>query len=282
MRAEVLAICINYWNEEDTIHYVNDLLLQQEEVKLAIIVVDNNEFSGENPLLKEIESASDNVEVYRSGRNAGYYGAASWALKKYLMISRMPEWIIVSNSDIRFEKPFFLSTLLEVHNRNAPEVVAPRIISDLSGLDQNPFMRKRPPVWKMHSYRLIFRFSTTFYSYRLLRNAKSKMLMKRKANQSVDCNEGTPFPIYAPHGSIIAFNKKYFEKGGTLDYGAFLFDEEIFIAETARRLDLTIMYEPRMIALHKEHATTKMTKDMLRFKYESSKHCAVSYFAWGN
>lgn len=41
--------------------------------------------------------------------------------------------------------------------------------------------------------------------------------------------------IYAPFGAFIVFHRQYFESGGHLSYGSFLFGEEIFITETARR-----------------------------------------------
>lgn len=279
MNADILVICTNYWNEEDTIDYVNELLFQQQtDSKLDIVVVDNNEIDGENPLLEGIKSASNNVEIYRNGINAGYYGAASWALEMYLKASEMPEWIIVSNTDIRFENQSFLSTLLELYAENAPEVIAPRIISASGELNQNPFMQKRPPAWRMHMYRSLFRFETTYRFYEMLHNVKTSMLKRRNPSEHVYCNKDAPYSIYAPHGSLVIFNKKYFKNGGTLDYGSFLFGEEIFIAETARTLGLGILYEPRITAIHKERATTKTTKKIWRYMHESSTYCAKSYF----
>lgn len=279
MKCDILAICINYWNEQDTINYVNALLGQQRHFRLDIVVVDNSGHGEDDCPLNEIESNIDNVHVYKSENNLGYFGGASWGLEKYLTTSEMPEWIIVSNTDIYFENQHFLSILVDLYKGNPPEVVAPSIYSDITGLNQNPFMKKRPPAWKMHFYRLVFRFSWIYRVYKVLHFAKSSLSSRNRDKKYIACAENMPYPIYAPHGSIIVFNRKYFDNGGTLNYGSFLFDEEIFIGETAHRIGLEVLYEPRIIVFHKEHATTTMTREMLRYKYQSSKYCATTFFS---
>jgi GT2 family glycosyltransferase len=279
LNAEILCICVNYGNEADTLDYVSDLLSQEIDLRVEIIIVDNYECDREKTLLKDTELVSDTIEIYRSGSNLGYFGGAKWALEEYLVASAIPEWIIVSNSDIRLARTSFLSTLVDLHKRNAPEVIAPKVISGLTGLNQNPHFRHRPSSWKIHSYKSIYRFRVIFSFYRLLHIIKSKFLIWRKSVNGIERDEDKPCTVYAPHGSIVIFNGDFFVKGGTLDYGSFLFGEEIFIAETASSLGLNVLYEPRLVAFHREHATTKMSKEMLRYKYESAKYCASEYFS---
>jgi GT2 family glycosyltransferase len=64
-----------------------------------------------------------------------------------------------------------------------------------------------------------------------------------------------PGKIFAPHGSCIIFNKNYFERGGTLEPISFLFGEEMFIGETARRINLEVVYVPDLQVSHTEHSS---------------------------
>ena len=61
--------------------------------------------------------------------------------------------------------------------------------------------------------------------------------------------------IYAPHGSCLVFKNNYFTLGGTLGLPNFLFGEEIFVAETAVRLGLDVIYDPGMVIHDYEHAS---------------------------
>jgi GT2 family glycosyltransferase len=89
-----------------------------------------------------------------------------------------------------------------------------------------------------------------------------------------------PRTIYAPHCSFVIFNRKYFETGGTLKHGAFLFGEEIFVAETVRNLGFRIIYDPRFFVLHREHATTSILKGrkMLVYLREANDYCVNQFF----
>ena len=62
--------------------------------------------------------------------------------------------------------------------------------------------------------------------------------------------------IYAPHGSCIIFNENYFKMGGNLNHISFLFGEEIFVAESAKKSGLKVQYEPQLRVSDYEHAST--------------------------
>ena len=74
------------------------------------------------------------------------------------------------------------------------------------------------------------------------------------------------------------FYRTYFEKGGTLDHGAFLFGEEVFVAESARKFGMEIVYDKRLRVIHSEHVTTRSSKDRMKYKYEAARYCAKEFF----
>lgn len=280
-----LVICVNYHDEQNTVSFVNEILQQECSDSLRLIIVDNSEGSSSDPRLLHLAKADSRVQVMKAPGNLGYFGGANWALRLYLAGAPLPDWIIVSNSDISFIGRDFLIRLFTLYPDNAPSVVAPSILSKFSGTDQNPYMEQRPSSARMHFYKWVFRYYPTFVIYNTLSLVKHKMqavipmvipfydARKKKSKQ--------PRAIYAPHGSFIIFHRSYFEAGGSLEYDVFLFGEEIFIAETARRLGLTVFYDPRLVVLHSGKATTGKFKSrkMARFIREASSYCADKFFS---
>ncbi len=88
-------------------------------------------------------------------------------------------------------------------------------------------------------------------------------------------------PIYAVHGSFIAIKKDYFEKGGSLRYGSFLYGEEIFLAEETRRIGLKTGVLSSICVMHNEHITTGKIKGKRHMHYlnESLRFLQKTYFS---
>ena len=158
-------------------------------------------------------------------------------------------------------------------------VLAPSIRTLNSGVDQNPYMRVRPDAWRIRLNSRIFSIYPVDAVYQGLSWIKHRSL-DGVAKERPATTAGFATKIYAPHGSFIALHRTYFEKGGTLDYGAFLFGEEIFVAETASRLGLTVLYEPGVVIEHTERSTAKglWNRDISRYRRQASRYLARKFF----
>jgi len=88
-----------------------------------------------------------------------------------------------------------------------------------------------------------------------------------------------PTEIYAPHGSFIIFSREYFERGGSLKPGAFLYAEELFVAETCRRLGLKAVYWPVIQVAHDEHVSTAANPAVRHFMATAADYCYKEFFA---
>lgn len=276
MKPNVLTICVNYHNEEETIRFVRHLLAQNADFPHHIIIVDNNEDTKISDLSVELGN-NRCIFIYHDGKNRGYFGAANWGFQQYLRAKQLPEWIIVCNTDVYFESNNSLSELVNLYKGEQASIIAPAIISERTGLDQNPFMKKRPSAIRMHLYRIVFYYAIVANLYQSLSLVKTKLrnVLNKKRKHLYD---GNKMQIYAPHGAFIIFNRSYFIEGGNLDYGSFLYGEEIFVAETALKLGHKVIYDPRVRVVHKEHTTTKNLKKRNYYKYKSSEYCAKKYF----
>lgn len=281
----VLVLCVNYHNEQNTQDFIYDLLRQEFTSLLRIIVVDNNEGKNLDSRLSTLAEVDPRVRILHPTRNLGYFGAANWGLQKYLTNAPLPNWIIVSNTDISFPGSDFFTLLFSLYPNNAPTVLAPSIESTLSRVDQNPQIRQRPSEIRWRLYTWIFRYYPTFtlyYVMSLLKHILYGFLRKiiRFASNRENISQLHPQVIYAPHGSFILFHRSYFDAGGNLEQDTFIFAESIIIAETIRRLGLSIIYDPRLSVLHHEHAATGIFKSrkIARYQWEASVYCFNKFF----
>ena len=137
----------------------------------------------------------------------------------------------------------------------------------------------------MHFYKWVFRFYLVYLAYQLLALTKQNLRdiisqINKTSNAADSIDLRSPHEIYAPHGCFIIFHRSYFDAGGSLDHGAFLFGEEVFVAETARRLGVKVSHDPRLGVIHHEHMTTGRFKNrrLARYSWEASKFCADEFF----
>lgn len=276
----VLAICINYHSEKDTQVLVRAFLRQKYTSRLRVVVVDNSERNSSNSILSSLAESDPRVSILNPGCNLGYFGGAAWALRQHLASASLTDWVIVSNTDISFLDCDFFNRLFELYSDSACNVLAPAIYSTLSEVDQNPFMLRRPNAFRMRFYKLVFRYYPISIFYQILSLVKQKLRVLICKIPREKVSQPRPRVIYAPHGSFIIFHRSYFEAGGSFDHGVFLFGEEVFIAETARRLGLTITYDPSLAVLHHEHVSTGifMNWKMARYVREASAYCADEFF----
>jgi GT2 family glycosyltransferase len=245
---------------------------------LRLVVVENSPSSDEGGV-PESARTNPQVKAFATGKNLGYFGGAAAALTDHLKSHPMPEWVVVSNPDVYFSDREVLQRLRDAHRGKEPAVIAPSIRTVNTSVEQNPYMRVRPSRFRMHLYRWLFSSYPVDVVYESLSWVKHRALelLSRKRPTAV---AASPEKIYAPHGSFIALHRSYFERGGSLEYGAFLFGEEIFIAETARRLGLTVLYEPSVRIEHTERSTAAglWNRDASRFRKQASRYLAKTFF----
>lgn len=282
--SSILILCINYHSDEECVRFASELLVDKNLQMVHLLFVDNSETSTLEESLSTLKQIRGNFSVRYSERNLGYFGGAAWGLEQFLLQHEFPDWVIVCNADLHFPESDFIKRLVTYGNMHQHAVVAPAIISTLSGKDQNPFMASRPSKFRMRFYSVVFRFYPTLMLYSVLSLMKQKFLnlngRRRTRRPCAADSQEEPKAIYAAHGACIAFRCQYFEGGGDLCYGAFLFGEEIFVAETVRRLGLTIGYDPRLRVIHSEHKTTGYlpSQKMASFMGQAAAYCAKKFF----
>lgn len=274
----VLAICVKYGADEETERYLQSLRLLQSKLKLHVMVVENTGASNWLPHAQQF-----NCHVVQAPRNLGYFGGARYGLSQYLKEKPIPDWVIVSNVDLAIPDHVFLDRLGNLDLPRDVALVAPCIRSNLTGIDQNPYLRVRPSPLRMHLYKWLYRSRLALNAHELSSTAVHRVAaLFRPENPSRESNSRQE--IYAAHGSFLIFTRSYFESGGDLDYPGFLFGEEIYVAEKIRSLKLKVMFDPSLVVVHEEHRATRLFKspEIARYVATSATYCADNLFPLRN
>jgi len=252
---DILIIGVIYNTYPETLRYVESLA-PVGPGKIVLILIDNSHKAKPPGFLQTLKKYGF-VRYLESGRNLGYFGGARLGLQHHLTEhADLPPWVLVTNVDIVFTPQFF-QQLNAFGHHDKLGVVAPSIISKKWNADYNPKIRARYPESKLRFYQFLYS-SFVFHNLFLVAAYSKKWLLGRKRNKHSAFKNNVPekMKIYAPHGSCMIFTNTYFHLGGTLDLPHFLFGEEVFVAETAARLNLDVIYDPEMVVYDYEHAST--------------------------
>ncbi len=264
-----LLITVNTRDADCLIQFIGDLSNLRRFSELAVRIVDNASGDDSVPKIRAAIAGHPNVALLESSTNRGYFGAARLAYDSYLReTGSVPQWTIVCNNDMTFQRGDFLERLFD-RDIDTIGVIGPHVISLPLRLNQNPFFRKRPSFWKRSMMRLHQSSYWAFAAWEFLSVGKRRV-KSWWPGRSTNGNEPRSTdlePVYAIHGAFFIFSRKYFESGGYLDDQLFFYGEELAVAEICRRLSLPSYYDPTMVVFHNEHTTSGKRSNRLKFRH---------------
>ena len=153
-RYKSVLITVNYRTADSTIRFLQSISQLDAFDQNLLIVVDNASGDGSANQIRGNLGGSANRLFLESNVNRGYFGGAKWALEKAVGTGSLPDWVIISNNDITFQDKQFFTKLFR-RDPQALGVLAPAIVSRLTGIDSNPFLRKRPTPWQVFPFRFL-------------------------------------------------------------------------------------------------------------------------------
>lgn len=273
----IIIVIVNYFSSREVIEYIEAI---QDDDDISVVIVNNGDKEDDVALLKKMILNKGNIIYLESGDNLGYMGGAKYAYEKLKPFDEggKVNWFILSNADIRIN-PRNLQDGLNCVDRKIGSpimLVAPKIISSLTGKNQNPYLVNRPSRLKYFMLSYVFSIYPLAVLHRLMGALKNK-ITKNASRDKLSSQES----IYSGHGSFMIFNRKYFERGGCLNNKSFLFCEENYVAERVRRLKGLVFYQPSIVVTHKEHITTGLIPSIVMTRYMARAHslCAKEYMA---
>jgi GT2 family glycosyltransferase len=95
----------------------------------------------------------------------------------------------------------------------------------------------------------------------------------------LDGNSCAAKSIYAPSGAFLIFSRRFFEAGGFIDDGSFLYAEEFRVAEMCRCLNLAIVHEPALRVWHEGSQSTgrMLSRSVYRYQKEGFSYAFARY-----
>ena len=279
----MLILTVDYHSADLTARMVESLTRLRRFDKTLLVIVRNGFDSGVAKSTQLHCQSTENVWLHNCTTNRGYFGGAKQGLQWFQEArGDLPPWIIVCNNDIRFEQTDFLERLRQL-DASKVGVIAPRILSCRTGLNQNPFMVRRPGRWRVSELRFWLKnYYLAFLHEKLSQWKRTGMhLRKRFSERKLGGPGSLSGAIYAPHGSFLIFSNEFFKRGGFLDDGSFLYHEEISVAEICRSIGLPIMYHSELCVLHDEHSTTgpRFNRTIYKQQKQSFEYLSANYLA---
>jgi len=272
MHKKILHLVINYNSDNDVKNLIMNLC-EQSSIQFVKLVVLSNTKVKDDSLKKICQQKS--IDLFELNENLGYFGAANDYLEKSKYKNDY-SWTIVSNADLSILNTHFYQELIQLRQDNLLGLIAPRIVSRLTGINSNPLMNKRPSSIKMLFYKYVFRYrviSTIYVFLGYLKAVLTNKLFKKKITLSNNTE------IYAAHGSFFIFSSNVFKFGGSLKMNHFLYGEEIYIAEILKKMNLKSYYRHDFEVFHIEHGSTSIWSYFFSSKmFEYRKNAAESNY----
>ena len=254
----VSIVLVNYFHDDEVIHFIESQLFPQSLPGFEILVVDNG---SENKRLENFCASQSRVHYFDPGNNLGYIGGFLFAFSK--LKEKSHGLTILSNTDIEIEDRHLLEKISSFHLRADVAMLGPSVISSRTGHNQNPFYKERITLGKLKFLKAVFSSYSTYCAYQLLGMIKGKLKSVKRTNISA-----TPEDVYAIHGSFMIFQSAFIGKYlDELKDAPFLFGEEIQFAETALGHEMKTLFVPDWKIIHHEHSTTQQFKSKKMLKY---------------
>lgn len=265
---QVLIACVNhnsYKELEVFLSSINTAAKRAEHLcHVEVLVADN---SNKKEIINSAHYSSILCHIY-SVDNKGYINSAQEAMLHYgASKCQQADFVIVSNVDISLSETFFIQ-LLTLKTTNIGWIV-PRIYTPSTRTEENPYAIYRYSKFKLHILKCLYSVPFLLRCY-----VKTGHLIRSKQRQQQVASLQEK-KIYAGHGSILIFTKKFMQDIFPFNFPCFLYGEEIYFAELALRHNLNTCFYPQIeVENISAHISTGMLPVAKRCKYN---YIAIQY-----
>lgn len=270
----LVCVCFNaYKDAVQLLESISSSYNKSSKINLSVVFSDNSEDEVGVKLVRD--AVFDFKYSYKKNENVGYFPAFYDGFNSLGKSLDSFDYVIVSNVDLALDVGFF-KNLESLVIDSSVGVIAPAIISMNHGGDLNPKMLERPSKQKIEFMIRVCGSGFLFLLHRLVSSIRDKLRTKNKRLEARP-KGGT---MYGAHGAFMMFTRRYFEKGGSIDYPRFLFGEEGFVAEETRRAGLVVQHVETLVINDREHGSTslKSSRFLAREHKKSYEYFLSHYF----
>ena len=249
---EILVCIVNFRTDDALCEFVTSLSsawnVAGAEGRLAVLVLDNSgkQLDEARRFESRLIALHPDTELAFDHGNLGYFGAL--ALAQARSAQGRFEYVVFANADLIVAPDFFCALRA---CRGAAAILAPSIVvaSATGEMDQNPAYESRLSRRRLRFLRAVYGSAPLFAAYSMLWRARDRMRARADSAAKESRGARARRKIYAAHGAMFIFADVAFFQS-LAGFRPFLFGEEIFVAEEARRADLDTLYVPEVRVRH--------------------------------
>ncbi|SHI82477.1 glycosyltransferase [Parasporobacterium paucivorans] len=256
-KAETAIIVLNYKKYEDTIKCVTQLL--SLDVKLMIVIVDNNSPNDSFSVLSDTFQWTESVHLIKTNKNGGYSYGNNCGIKKALEINPDLEYISIMNPDaLVTDERVFTDMLFDFERESSSAAIAPLMI------EQGAIQEERsgwliPNAWDRV-------FARTVFARKKKRNAKMK---------------GPYRIVEAIHGSFFIVKRQVFQDVEYFDENVFLYGEETILGIKIKQLGKKELIDTRYKYYHNHQYSIEDESKVIqngKIMYSSLRYLFLKYY----
>jgi len=250
----IAFVVVNYFNDDEVIRFVESYLLKDDSSNVQVYILNNG--SKKPEYLESKINFNSRITLIQASNNSGYFGAFNLALDYHKAhFDFIPDIFVLCNTDLKIESSDWIQQLLIAADNPQIGLIGPSLISSLTGKQQNPFLIDRLDSKKID--RLLF-FFNSYLGYLIY---QSLYYLKAKLKSTSITQSNSPTLCYAIHGAFIAMTSNFI-RTASADFknAPFLYSEELFLAEIAKKHSYKSFYIPSIKIIHDEHSTTGIFK----------------------
>lgn len=255
---KILILIINYSNEDEVLNYVKLISEQDLSDNIEIAIV-NNKSINIDYLNEQIKKINIKCELFDPNDNLGYLGGVLYGYEEFIKkSSNLPEWVVISNTDIDINDKQFFNKLVDKTYSEDIVCIAPSVFSPATQSYQNPHYKERISSLKINMLIGINSIYPLAYLYENLAIMKTKLLEKNKPKSCY---------VYSAHGCFFILKNNFISKISKNGYKGFMYSEESYIAENILKYEKKCFYDSELEVIHNENAVTGLLGIKKRSKY---------------
>ena len=241
---DVSVIIVNYNVKDLLVNCVDSILSSSGDLKLEIIVVDNNSFDGSAEQLKLKFKDTPAVKVIESRVNLGFAKANNLGAK-----SAKGKYLLILNPDTIVQEDTIEKTIKFYEDNQKAGAVSCKLVLPNGKLDlacRRSFPRPSVAIYRILGLSKLFPHSKTFARYNL-----------------TYLDENQTYEVEAICGAFMMIKKEIYEKVGGFDEDYFMYGEDLDLCFRIKQAGYKIFYYSGNSIIH--------------FKGESTRKSSLSY-----
>jgi len=253
MKTDLSVLIVNYNTREYLSNCIESIFLSKADLRLEVIVVDNN--SNDNSI-ELIKSTENKILVIKNDHNLGFSKAVNIGLKKC-----KGKYVCILNPDTSMKSDCIGGVLKYMDKKEDVGCVSPKIINP-NGTLQVSCKRSLPKIrdsfFKLIGIDKIFPDNIFFSRYNLL------YLDENKTHQ-----------VEVISGACMFFRKKTIDRVGSFDESFFLYGEDIDYCHRMNQLKIKVVYLPNYEITHFKGVSAESRPYQVIFEFHDS---MIKYF----